>query len=272
MIRRTGRPLGDSPDEFREAAEIRSEDIQFALLWMQEFGGPGYRALAEATPFERDHLTAALIGTMVTRGYRYAWLVQQAQYYDLAQRRVVPPAQIRRTLDRALLRAGNEARVQTLGMRNLADWELMMRRQIKDATLGATLSANGGVERTHLGALEAMQARVEEQFTYLARYARQIESGEQPVDGRAATRSAAYVLGARGAHMQARTEAALAAGLDEGRSLLNPADHCDVCVEQAALGWQPVADIIPIGERTCLWNCKCDIEFRSSHAASRGAA
>lgn len=271
MARKLGPPLDDSPEALRAAAEIRSDDIQFALLWMQEFGGPGYRALAEATPFEREHLTAALIGTMVSRGHRYAWLVQRAQYYDLARRRVVDPAQIRRTLDRALLRAGNEARVQTLSMKSIADWELTMRRRIKDATMGSVFSANGGTERTHLAALEDMQARVEEQYKYLARYARQLEDGGQPIDGRAAARSSAYMLGARGAHMQARTDVALAIGYDEGRSVLNPADHCDVCVEQAKLGWQPVADIIPIGKRTCLWNCKCDIEFRKSSEASRAA-
>lgn len=260
--------LASSDEELRQAAEYRPDDIALALAWLELYAPELARMVILGEPFEREHLPLSYMAGLLAGGTRYLYLTQRGLFFDLRRRRAVPPPEVRELLDRALSRAGRDARAQMLALRNrtldLPRWEIGMRQQVKSATAGAVFTANGGPKRTHLEALGRMQQTVYEQFVFLSRFAQQIESGQQPMDGRALTRSEAYIENARAAHMEARREVAQSVGYDQERSLLNPADHCDLCVEEAEKGWQPLGEMVPIGKRTCLWNCRCNVAYRNS--------
>lgn len=149
-----------------------------------------------------------------------------------------------------------------------------MRRTVKSSTVAARLSGGGGVKRTHIDALARMQETVYEQAKYLRRFALQIESGEQPLDGRAQARAAGYIQTARASHMEARREVAQALGYNERRSIRHPGDSCDDCIRMAEQGWVAIDDpeYIPIGARECLYNCRCDELFRNSASGETTAS
>jgi hypothetical protein len=268
-----GKALNLSDEELEEASAIGREEIALALAWLWLYS-PELARMAEAEVYERDDtVPRALAAGLAAGGGRYLYLTQRGRFYDLRRRRDVDPRAVRLLLDKALDRASQGARNQVLQLRgaqkpkiDLPTWEVEMRRAVKSSTVAARVTGAGGVKRTHLEALERMQATVLEQAKFLRRFALQIETGEQPLDGRAQARAASYIQSARSAHMEARQEVAVAIGYDEQRNLRYAGDSCDGCVAMEKLGWISISDPrwVPIGRRNCLGNCRCSVAFRSS--------
>ncbi len=284
---RLGPALNSSDQELADAARITPEDLAKVRGWLEVYG-PGLAPLVDAEPHEREWLALPLIAGMLAAGVRYLWLTQHGVYYDLRRQRPVDPDEVQRMMDRAVDRAAREARQHTMAMRgapagtgiverrrasrgiSLVDWEIGMRERTKIATVSADITARGGVRRTHVDALARMQEKVAEQYAFLRRFAAQIESGEQPVDGRALGRAAQYVRSARTEHFRARGEVAFSVGYDQARTVLAIADHCKAskdrpgCPDEARKGWVPLAELVVPGDRTCRANCKCGLRYRNS--------
>lgn len=273
MPPRYGPALRSSDQELSASARITPDDLAAVRGWLAAYG-PQLAPLLEAEPVEREFLTLAMITGLLAGGARYAWLVQAGMYYDLRRQRYVDSERVLSALDRALERAAQDVRVQTGGLRDgttqLVEWELEMRRQVKLSEMAASMSAQGGARRTTIDALAQMQERVAAQYEYLRRYAIQMETGQQNVDGSASARSALYVRSARESHMAARQAVAASLGFDQVRTILSIADHCAPskdrpgCVEEAERGWAPLGEMSLPGQRTCLGNCKCRTEYRNS--------
>ena len=51
-------------------------------------------------------------------------------------------------------------------------------------------------------------------------------------------------------------------GMTLERRILGAADHCDDCLEAAALGWQPIGTLPAIGDSRCMTNCHCEFDYR----------
>lgn len=74
-----------------------------------------------------------------------------------------------------------------------------------------------------------------------------------------------------------RLRSARIAGYTEGRRVLGVAEHCEPskdrpgCVELAKLGWMPIEQVVPIGDATCLDNCKCTILTRGKKPSIFGS-
>jgi hypothetical protein len=63
------------------------------------------------------------------------------------------------------------------------------------------------------------------------------------------------------ANVQTAREASLG-GQRYARRIIDPAaEHCDECPELADRGWVPIEEMVPIGDTTCLTNCRCEIEY-----------
>lgn len=61
----------------------------------------------------------------------------------------------------------------------------------------------------------------------------------------------------------------------EGRWVLQPAEHCETCLSEAALGWRPLQSFTRWpggGDTICLTNCKCFVETRSGAQSVANAA
>ena len=113
----TMQAFASSDDELLAAAEIRQEDIVLALAWLQLYA-PELARMAEASVYEREQVTLALMAGLAAGGTRYVYLSRRGVYFDLRTRRPVPPSEVRRLLDRGLDRAGREARMRTMALRS----------------------------------------------------------------------------------------------------------------------------------------------------------
>jgi hypothetical protein len=151
---------------------------------------------------------------------------------------------------------------------SLAEWQLGMQREIKIVcTISGVLGRGGwmALSQADYDFLNRLTAR---QFSYLNKFAREIASGAQPLNGHLRRRSEMYAKAARGVfeEMRRRFEQ-----MDNGkvfeRRVLGAGEHCQTrgdipgCVELAALGWQPIGTLPPIGESPCITNCKCHFDF-----------
>jgi hypothetical protein len=83
-----------------------------------------------------------------------------------------------------------------------------------------------------------------------------------------------YVNGVNGSYEDAQRAAAINAGYEYERNVLGRTEnHCKSgtrpgCVEQTRLGWVPIGTLTPIGGRTCLSSCKCQIVYRRAARTS----
>lgn len=206
---------------------------------------------------------------------RFVYNVALARYQSRATGRIVPRTTIIRELDREILR--EQARMQTLATRlrdgdlSLAMWEVEMRDALKRSHVASAALARGGWGQLSPADYGRVGRRLRSEYGYLHGLQREIARG-LPLDGRFLARIRMYAQGSRGTYDITERAVLEAAGYDQERSVLHPADHCEQCVDQAALGWVPIGTCIPIGQRTCLSNCKCTIQRRRSRARRRRAA
>jgi hypothetical protein len=195
---------------------------------------------------------------------RYRWNAASARYID-ASGRFVPRSFVRDELDLALEAAQQRMAALAESLRDgtvtLDDWIVEMRRAIKEVHLYSAAASRGGWAQMSQADYGRVGQLVREQYGYLENFANEIATG-LVLDGRFLARVALYgSAGRRTFHKTERADMEQRA-MDEERSLLNPADHCGECVAEAGKGWQPIGSLIPIGERTCKVNCKCDFEYR----------
>jgi DNA-binding phage protein len=199
----------------------------------------------------------------------YVWSARAGRYRD-AQGRFVSPAQVRAWLDQALdrerrtlLASARAFRASARGLADLAAFERVMRDGVKTTHLLAAMAAKGGYAQMTAADYGRVGATVRFHYGKLEQWMRQVADGTAPLDGRFVTRAAMYGGAALGTYYRVAGDAARAAGLTEEINVLGPTDHsCAVCVAQTALGPVPIGTLVPIGQRTCLGNCLCTIEFR----------
>jgi hypothetical protein len=105
--------------------------------------------------------------------------------------------------------------------------------------------------------------QVREEYKRLREFGVQIEN-ELPLDGRFVNRAQQYAQAGRTTYENFQRRAMEARGHDEERSVRNAGDSCAGCLAAEARGWQPVGSLPLPGERNCLRNCKCAMEYRKS--------
>lgn len=200
---------------------------------------------------------------------RYIYDEEAGLWYDRKTGRYVTRQEERRVLDEwllalALLLLGASRDLRD-GSIALAEWQLTMERGIKSAHIVATALAVGGWDRLTPPILSTIAGQVREQYAFLAKFAQQIATGEQRLDGRFLQRVKLYAEAGRGTYENFKLAAAQIAGKQYVRSVRHARDSCKGCLEQEALGWIPVGDsrFIPIGRRNCIWFCKCTLETAS---------
>ena len=146
---------------------------------------------------------------------------------------------------------------------SLAEWQAGMMEQIKISHSAAAAASRGGWAQMSQADWGAVGRMIREQYGYLRNFAHQVASGEQLLNGTALVRADLYAGAARGTfeEMRRRYER-LMNGAEEEARVLGEADHCNDCLEFAALGWQPVGTLPAIGESVCITRCHCTFIYR----------
>ena len=199
----------------------------------------------------------------------------QHRYRDTSTGRYISAQSVRRDVARMADTAGRDvARQLTTALKDgrigLAEWQVGMARAVKNVNYAAVASASGGVnnmtavERGRAGAI------IKQQYAYLRDFAKQIESGEQKLDGRAMRRAEMYMDAAKGSfHEQKRAGFAEshAGAVVMVRSHRHKRDSCRSCVGLDGKWFTMNSpEYIPVGRRECNVNCGCTEEMGTQAA------
>lgn len=153
---------------------------------------------------------------------------------------------------------------------SLGEWQTLMAREIKNATLYAAGLANGGWDNlspADFGRVGRWLAQGPAggmgQYQYLQRFAEQIEAG-LPLDGMFLRRCEMYIHQANQYYERERSRIREVMGYDEVRNRRHARDSCPGCLSETARGWVPKGEISFPGQRECRVNCRCYLQYRNS--------
>jgi len=187
------------------------------------------------------------------------------RYRDTETGRFIKSASVRAELDRYLDASDDAARALARALRNrevsLADWELGMRRLIKNTHLNAVALERGGWANMRPQDYGRAGQIIREQYGYLKQFGLGIASGKQRLDGTLDFRAKLYSQAGRETFYRSK-QANLAPGIDMVRSIKHARDSCRDC-EYLNGKWFKVGDpaySLP-GRRQCNKNCRCTEEY-----------
>jgi hypothetical protein len=153
------------------------------------------------------------------------------------------------------------------GRSSLAAWQASLLQDIKNAHVSTGVLAHGGVQQMNAQRWGALGPTIREQYQFLANFAAQIASGEQPLNGSLTARARQYGQASRVTYERTRGAAQQVRGYQSCRNVLHAGESCSQCRSEAARGWVPVGTLVPVGSRICRSNCRCTISFRREPAS-----
>ena len=176
-------------------------------------------------------------------------------------------------------------RVRSLGPVSSREYQSRMAEEITlSHNVNAVLAAGGFAAMT-LGLWNYAAARARNEQVFAVRLASEINRGTVS-PAQAINRTSMYAEATYATFSGSEKKREQARGTIQARRILDPgALHCDVdpeagtpsCVDLAVdemgepLPWQPIEEVVPIGEATCRSRCRCWIEYRREAAAAAGA-
>ena len=201
---------------------------------------------------------------------RYAWkpnMGSTGRYMDRATGRIVSELTVRADLDQYIV--NKNARLDALAnqLRNreisLADWQLRMRTELREAHNAAAMIAKGGREQMTQADWGRVGRELRFQYGKLDDWAKQIASGDAPMDGRLNWRARLYGQASRGTYEQERRAMAADKGNDEEMRILHAKESCKGCIAIAGY-WAPIGTLPKIGSQECSTNDLCTFDYRRS--------
>jgi hypothetical protein len=197
----------------------------------------------------------------------YTWSDASQRYRNTSTGKFIKREVVRRALDTALDRSRNEvqrlSRALVNGNMSIAEWQLSTAKEIKSMHLASASLAKGGWAQMGPREFGKVGNTLRNEYGYLAKFGEQVKSGEQKLDGSLISRANLYAQGSRGTYHAIEAQGMLAEGKEQCRNVLGGSDHnCQGCLDETAKGWQMVGEMIPIGERECMANCRCSVEYR----------
>ena len=148
------------------------------------------------------------------------------------------------------------------GRTSVAAWQTLMRSEVKNVQLYTGALSKGGWAQLDPTDFGRIGQRIQTQYKALDRFAAEIASGKQKLDGTAVSRSRLYgQSGRQTLHLMERANNK-ELGYTKERSIKQTGNNCDDCLDEAARGWVDIGEIVTIGSRQCNMNCKCRIEYK----------
>lgn len=145
-----------------------------------------------------------------------------------------------------------------------AQWFERSKAVIVKAGMAQGFAALGTTEPTPSQMLDIVN-EVNRQAGFLDRMRSDIEAGKQLLDGTLLARAEQYARAGHAVVQNVLRGQAHRDGYTLERRNLGHAHHCQTCIDQADLGWQPVGTLNPIGDSECGGNCHCEFEYQKDY-------
>jgi hypothetical protein len=249
------------------------DTVDVAGLW-DSLAPPQYRGLLLATTFEN-------VRRVNGKKPRFWWDVETQQYGNALRGFIIMSAiyaAIEEVKQAAAERHASAMAAVFAGTVDIGEWQRTKADDLKTLALVAAALGRGGVSNLTGDDLKSASDGLLLHYAKLERFARQIEKGVVTDEEEAKRRAAAYPLSViAGRFDSTRVLSHIAAGFDQERNILDHhAENCQPhkgdggrpsCPSLTDLGWVDIGTLTPIGERICLWYCKCHLSFQRSAKA-----
>lgn len=180
----------------------------------------------------------------------------------------VPTARVREYLDTALESAGARMDALANGLRDgsidLISWEVRMRREVKIVATYSGAAAKGGWAQMTEADYGRVGRYLQDQYKYLRGFARDVQTGAQPMNGMVNARSRLYSEAGRPLYHRMEKAEVLVRGNTQRMSIRHGRDSCGGCVSAERAGWHDIlgSTVTEIGERECRTRCRCSWAYR----------
>ncbi len=149
------------------------------------------------------------------------------------------------------------------GKISIAEWQVESMELISDMHAFSAAQSAGGWANMTQADWGFAGSLIKKQYEFLDGFAADLETNSRAwLNGRGFMRVDLYEQAARGTQEEMGRRFMSFRGWDEERRVLGEADHCNGCLDQAALGWQPIGTLDPIGAEECRTHCACRYEYR----------
>jgi hypothetical protein len=186
------------------------------------------------------------------------------RYRDTSTGRYVQGATVRRELDRYLDTADPaKALAEALRGRQLsvADWEVAMRRHVKNVNLNAIAMERGGWANMRPEDYGRAGQIIREQYGYLKGFAADIASGKQRLDGTLGVRAKLYSQAGRNSYYRSKA-ANMSDKVTHQMSVRSARDSCRQCLDLDRKVFRIDDASFPLpGRRVCNHNCQCHLAY-----------
>jgi hypothetical protein len=196
----------------------------------------------------------------------FTWDPFTGRYRD-AKGHFVPRELVRKTLDRLALASGKRMREAgaRLGKGEIvvSDFHVLMRQELKSSLINNVAAAKGGYAQLTQSDYGRVGNELKKQYKALDNFVNEIYGGVvRTMSAGFLARIQLYFNTMRTFFYKFDREAQEEAGMTEERNRLHPAEHCGECMAMTDMGWVPIGTLVPIGERECVGNDRCDMEYR----------
>lgn len=196
----------------------------------------------------------------------YVWSERAGRYRNQSTGRFVSGVEVRAAIDRAIEASAKRVNQLSISLKenriNLSEWQVKMMQELKAAHIANAAAARGGFAQLTQSDLGRIGAIIKEQLGYLGNFARQIESGEQKLDGRFLLRSQMYIEKGRSTYHAFERLEYLSRGFTQEKNIRHATDSCAGCIGESARGWVMIGELTPVGSRICLTRCKCSLQYQ----------
>lgn len=265
----TRRPRGESvwlnSSELDQMAIVTESEQQEARIRLEDATLILASLLIARTTLDRSKFAAY---------QKFLWDADLRQYRRAADKTLVERAAVIHAFDGMIghvevrLRALTDKLIQR--EITLLDWQNEMLRSVKSIHAAANATARGGWAQTTPLDWQRHAAGTRIHFERVNLFARQLQLGIQPLDGRARSRAGLYARAARTtrADVEHSMWVDYAAGVDGtlfARRVLGDglvSESCEGCRREEKRGWVPVESVARIGSLECFVNCNCHIEYK----------
>jgi hypothetical protein len=194
----------------------------------------------------------------------FQWNPKTKEYLD-SRGKAIPPKQIRSYIEAA--RANGKAKIQQLAQ-SYVDGRISLSSFVTQAR-PLYVGAHSAAAQIGAGGRSQMTSKLNGRLGNLIKFQDKrfktlwlsLEQGEISKES-AVSRAGNFIESITGSYEAMRQGVMIDGGFKEALNVLGAERNCDECSSLSGQGFIPIEEMTPIGSRTCLFNCNCEIEFR----------
>lgn len=148
------------------------------------------------------------------------------------------------------------------GNLTVSEWQRRMASDIKVQHLAAAAANRGGWAQLTQGDKRWIGRQTKAQLKFLGRFAGQIASGDQDMDGKFMARTEMYGEAASQTGKAMLHRVADEGGMQLEKNMMGQAEHSPDCIRESGRGWVTIGSLTLPGKRDCLTRCQCRLIYK----------